>query len=92
MKRYRGQVMQETKRICRKCLVRELEQAEEYQNMFAYIAQMDADIKTESFEYEKRLTLCKECEKLNQGTCGACGCFVELRAAVKNKSCPYKKW
>ncbi len=39
-----------------------------------------------------RLCICKECEKLNQGTCLACGCYVEIRAALKNGKCPYSKW
>lgn len=43
-------------------------------------------------EYERRLSICKECEKLNAGTCDACGCYVELRAASKMVHCPYKKW
>ena len=43
-------------------------------------------------EYESRLAFCKECELLNAGTCGACGCYVELRAAAKVGHCPYRKW
>ncbi len=42
--------------------------------------------------YEERLAACKSCELLNTGTCGACGCYVELRALAKNGRCPYKKW
>ena len=43
-------------------------------------------------EYEARLAICRICEKLIAGTCGACGCYVELRAAVKMSHCPKKKW
>ena len=43
-------------------------------------------------EYEQRLAVCKECEKLISGTCGACGCYVELRAAAKVSHCPHKNW
>ncbi|MBR4914941.1 MAG: hypothetical protein IKZ42_06660 [Clostridiales bacterium] len=39
-----------------------------------------------------RLSVCKECEKINQGTCLACGCYVEIRAALKAGKCPYSKW
>lgn len=42
--------------------------------------------------YEARLSICKSCELLNAGTCGACGCYVELRAAAKVGRCPHKKW
>ena len=31
---------------------------------------------------ESRLSVCQDCEKLNAGTCMACGCYVELRAAA----------
>ena len=43
-------------------------------------------------EYEERLTSCKQCELLNAGTCGACGCYVELRATARAGHCPHKKW
>ncbi len=43
-------------------------------------------------EYERRLMLCKQCDLLNAGTCGACGCYVELRAVAKVGKCPHKKW
>ena len=43
-------------------------------------------------EYERRLAICKECEKLNEGTCLACGCYVELRAAAKAAHCSHRKW
>ena len=39
-----------------------------------------------------RLGYCRQCDKINQGTCLACGCFVEIRAATKKGRCPYKKW
>ena len=42
--------------------------------------------------YENRLTVCKNCEKLNDGTCSACGCYVEFRALAKVSGCPHKKW
>ena len=35
---------------------------------------------------------CKECKYLNEGLCGACGCFVELRAVIAVNRCPYEKW
>ena len=46
----------------------------------------------EEDEYEKRLSVCTECEKLNAGTCLSCGCYVELRAASRIARCPNKKW
>ncbi len=43
-------------------------------------------------QYEQRLAICKSCDKLNSGTCSACGCYVELRAYSKMGHCPHKKW
>ena len=42
--------------------------------------------------YNKRLDVCRDCEKLNAGTCLSCGCYVEIRAALKRSKCPNKKW
>ena len=44
--------------------------------------------KSDDETYKARLDTCKECEKLNRGTCGACGCYVELRAARIRMGCP----
>ena len=48
--------------------------------------------KSDEATYKKRLNICKECEKLNAGTCASCGCYVEIRAALKRNACPNKKW
>ena len=81
----------DTNRICKKCLFREMAEAD-----IAMIEKYKEAIKLEdrvSDEvYEQRLTVCKECERLNAGTCSACGCYVELRALGKVSSCPNKKW
>ncbi len=61
-------------------------------NLHTYIANLEPDIKVSQPIYEKRLQSCKECELLLDGMCRACGCFVELRAAVYKNSCPYDKW
>ncbi|MBQ6303648.1 MAG: hypothetical protein IJK83_06440 [Clostridiales bacterium] len=49
------------------------------------------DLVSEEIE-SVRLGYCRQCDKINQGTCLACGCFVEIRAATKKGRCPYKKW
>ena len=42
---------------------------------------------------------CRKCELakqygggLEEYLCRACGCYVQLRAAVKGQNCPYEKW
>lgn len=84
-------------RICTRCLLRELvdsdvsrqaelEMIEKYRDAIKQADQAPAE------EYERRLAVCQQCEKLLAGTCGACGCYVELRAAAKVLHCPKKKW
>ncbi len=79
-------------RICKKCLTIDMDEKEYFANLHAYIANLDVDIKVNQGVYQKRLAICKECDLLANGMCRACGCFVELRAAVKKNSCPYDKW
>ena len=53
------------------------------------------DIKTEKTDekdYQKRLSICLSCDNLLSGTCLSCGCYVEIRAAIKRGRCPDKKW
>ena len=67
-------------RICKKCLLREMDEAGFFQNMYDYIARIPADDKTPEEEYELRLSICM------------CGCYVEMRAAIALRDCPGKKW
>lgn len=83
----------ENLRLCRRCLTRDLAGKEEhFQTLYNYIENLDIDIKAEEKLYEKRLAVCRECDMLFQGMCRKCGCYVELRAAVKTNVCPGKKW
>ncbi len=75
-------------RICRRCLAKEMPDAEYYKNMYDYISRLDEDIKTPDSLYEERLVACRECGSLLNGMCRMCGCFVEMRAAVVKNHCP----
>ncbi len=82
----------EPKKRCYKCLLREMDQNEYFQNLHDYIENLDEDIKVAEVLYNERLAVCKECDNLLEGMCRACGCFVELRAAIEKNICPYSKW
>lgn len=82
----------ETKRICRKCLTRDMDWNAYFENLHTYIANLDEELKVEKPLYEERLSLCKECDLLADGMCRACGCYVELRAVMRKNGCPYGKW
>lgn len=84
----------DTKRICKRCLTREMPDASYFQSMRDYIDNLDVDIKTPDALYQERLQTCKECDNLLNGMCRICGCFVEMRAAVTKNCCPdvHAKW
>lgn len=81
-------------RICKKCLLRDVPEEEAFKNMYEYIAGLPEEDKADEQLYEYRLNLCRECDKFLAGMCRMCGCFVEMRAAMKKRSCPYipQKW
>lgn len=79
---------EEPKKICKKCLLRDLDMNKYYESVQRAIAALDKRERTSDEEYEKRLNACKECPKLYEATCGACGCYVELRAAKRSTHCP----
>lgn len=90
MKRQR--IKCDMKRSCRLCLIRDIDPAEYEAKIKRILDNMEPSEKAASSLYENRLGICQACDYLNSGTCTACGCFVELRAARKNGRCPYSKW
>ncbi len=80
------------KRVCKRCLIREFDQKTYEQELVYFIERLGADLRTADSEYEKRLEICKGCDRLEMGTCKACGCYVEIRAAARTGNCPRKKW
>lgn len=83
--------IQTKQRICKKCLLRDLA-VQDQKNMQRYLDAIKIQDRTDENTYEKRLAICRECDKLFEATCQACGCYVELRAAIRHGRCPYKKW
>ncbi|MBR1864628.1 MAG: hypothetical protein IJ806_11145 [Ruminococcus sp.] len=63
-------------------------------NILSYVKKLPADKRVSEEEYQRRLSLCRECESLRSGMCLKCGCYVELRAAKTGSRCPdvNKKW
>ena len=64
-------------RVCRKCLPEQNNEEAFYE-----------DLKVDQRAYEKRLNICSTCDRLMNGMCRLCGCFVELRAVQKVRKCP----
>lgn len=80
-------------RFCRKCLIRDMIGQEEYfKSLQEYIANIEPELKVDDALYEKRLAVCTDCDLLLGGMCRTCGCYVELRAAMRKNACPNHKW
>jgi len=45
-------------------------------------------------EADKRLTICKNCDRLDheEMKCKECGCFMEFKTLIPRISCPIGKW
>ncbi len=78
-------------RFCKRCLIRDLDDGALFESVKAYIESLDPEVKTPKDEYDRRLELCRDCDRLVRGTCTVCGCYVEMRAAGKDKTCPAVK-
>lgn len=79
-------------RVCKRCLMREMDSQGYFKNLKEYIDNIDEELKADNTLYEERLSICKECDLLLSGMCRSCGCYVELRAAMKKNYCPKHMW
>lgn len=79
-------------RVCYRCLIRDIAEKDYKEKIGRYIEAISPEDRTPKELYEKRLTICQNCDMLMRGTCNACGCYVELRAAGKKAECPHKQW
>ena len=83
----------ETTGGCKRCLLFEMADKDDVIAQVEKTRQLLSDDERASDqEYKKRLSLCKECDKLIDATCLKCGCYVEIRALSKEAHCPGKKW
>lgn len=80
--------------ICRRC--HDFEGNEELEIYVKnYVNHLSEKQKCNDIEYQHRLSFCEACDKLINGMCCICGCFVLVRAAKKHMNCPYpynNKW
>lgn len=74
--------------VCKKCLLLEAGEKKAFEGVKAFIETIDESLKVDDDLYEKRLSNCRQCENLISGMCLKCGCYVEIRALLKDKSCP----
>lgn len=73
---------------CKRCLLLEAGEVKSFETVRDYLENLDNELKVDDFLYDKRLAYCRDCDELISGMCLKCGCYVEIRAALKGKSCP----
>jgi len=86
-----GKSTDDKKKICRRCLIRYLAE-EDRKNLKKYLDVIKPQDRADPTEYERRLSVCRECDLLVEATCQACGCYAEFRTFGKRSRCPKKKW
>ena len=74
---------------CPRCLLSETPGAEALVALNRqWIDALPEERRTEEGAYRARLAACRACGHLAGGTCGLCGCYVEYRAAQRERHCP----
>lgn len=74
---------------CRHCMPPEQATAEDIARIIEAIPK---ERRVSDEEYNDRLARCSGCEKLFEGTCSECGCYVAVRCARARMYCPLYKW
>lgn len=73
---------------CKKCLLYEAGEKVTYNEIMNYIDTLNKNDLVSDSVYLQRISKCKECDFLISGMCRKCGCYVEVRARLKNANCP----
>lgn len=81
---------------CKRCGLKTVIPEEDIDKMVEDIKRMKGIKLVDEEVFNKRFKICRECDKFEYGsTCMLCGCVMQVRARLKNTSCPYpknKKW
>lgn len=80
---------------CKRCLLLEAGEKSAYENIKSYLKTLDVSEMVDDSIYKQRLGMCSSCDYLISGMCRKCGCYAEVRAALKDSECPdadNRKW
>lgn len=81
--------MDNIKPICKRCLLRELSGQDQALKIINEYKEHTSESDRATNElYEQRLSLCKSCKYLNQGTCIKKGAYVEAFCYREKEHCP----
>ena len=81
-------MMEITKIPCRRCLFEGVDRDKITAMIEDYLEALPEEERTPEALYRERLAVCETCDKLADGMCRECGCFVLYRAAVATNDCP----
>ena len=74
---------------CPRCLLRQAPGGEALaETIRQAIEALPEENRADAALVERRLALCQACPRLSAGLCALCGCYVEYRAAQRNRRCP----
>ena len=74
--------------LCKRCLLYEAGETAAYTQVQAYLETIPPEERATAALQDRRLALCRSCDQLIAGMCRKCGCYVEVRAALKDGNCP----
>ena len=77
---------------CKRCLLREAGASVTWEELQRYLRSLPPERLADEAVYQKRITNCINCDSLLAGTCRQCGCYVEVRARLKDGACPAERW
>ena len=80
---------------CKKCLLLEAGESVTYNEIMQYISTLNSETLCNENTYKQRLAECRACDNLISGMCLKCGCYVEVRARLREAECPdydNKRW
>lgn len=74
---------------CKGCMGSVFGSSEDIEKLVNEQLELETDLVDDDL-YQKRLDICKNCPSLSHDTtCSHCGCFVQFRAKLAYKHCPY---
>ena len=91
----RGRHRAQVKPFCRRCLLEDMpSEAALMENIRDLISLLPQEQRADDELRVQRLSHCRSCDHLADGTCALCSCFVELRSAKLRMRCPHvpPKW
>lgn len=81
--------MEEIRRPCLRCLTADLPEGAALAEIIASrIESLPPLERADEAVRQRRLSECRFCDHLRNGTCALCGCYVEIRAARIRQCCP----